>query len=265
MLKLNLKICSNYKIVLIIVGLFFLSINPSGVNAGTIEDLAVQADNAYRDGDFEKSITIYQQILNSGYSSGNILFNLGNACFKAGRLGESILYYERALNVMPQSKDVRYNLKLARSHTVDRIEYPPRLPLWDWLDSLRDTIAPGILAWGSWMIAMLAAIIFGISLFINNWRLSKIMKISSLVSSSVFLFLLGLFILRIVEDNAPPSAIIMQDKVIVYSAPDLSSKEVFHLHEGTSVTIIKELEGFREIQLVDGRQGWLPANSCEEV
>ncbi|MDP8207898.1 MAG: tetratricopeptide repeat protein [Candidatus Electryonea clarkiae] len=255
---------SSFKII-IFVNLILALVYLTSAVGGTIEDIAREGDTAYREGNYSAAIEAYSKILESGYTSGAVLFNLGNAHFKAGHLGLAILNYERALKVMPHNRDVRNNLIFANNRTVDRIEQPPRLPVWDWIDALRDMIAPSSLAWIAWSFATIAVIFYGASLFSRRFKLQKPLRIATIISSSMFIFLLLLLFLRISKENSPPGAVILTDKVVVHSAPDPGSSEVFHLHEGTKVTVLKELEGYREIRLIDGRQGWLHRSVCEII
>ncbi len=231
----------------------------------SVADLAAEGDRLYKDGSYAEAIDAYKRVLDSGWVSGPVLYNLGNAYFKLGKIGPAVLYYERALQQMPQNSDVRYNLKLAKSRTVDRIEAPPRLPIWNWLDTLRDLFAPATVAWGTWILAVLAAVLFGLSLFIKPHVLRLGVRISMWGVVGLFVISAGLLGLRVAESTGPAKAVIMVDKVVVRSAPDSAAKEVFHLHEGATVTVVKKLENYREIRLIDGRQGWLPAAALENV
>lgn len=233
--------------------------------AGSIHDLAADGDAAYRNGDYQKAIDAYSRILSSGYSSGPLLYNMGNAQFKAGHLARAILYYERAAKAMPHNKDVRYNLELARSRTVDRIDAPPRLPVWNVLDAVRDFIAPRTLTWAAWSLALLAALLYAASMLLRVPRGVRILRIGSYSVAGLFAVALLLIGLRIAADHGDPGAIVMQDEVEVHSAPDPTSLKVLTLHEGTKVTIVKELSNWREVRLADGRQGWMPANGCEVI
>ena len=48
-------------------------------------------------------------------------YNLGNACFKAGRLGEAVLWYERALRLAPRDADIRANLHYVEQLRLDKV------------------------------------------------------------------------------------------------------------------------------------------------
>jgi hypothetical protein len=238
----------------------------ASLGMAAIDELAAEGDRAYRDGNYQAAIQAWTRVLDSGYVSGSLYYNLANAYYKTGELGRAILYYERALNEMPHSSDVRHNLEMARARTVDRIEEPPRLPIWNWLDTMRDLVAPATLAWSAWGVATLAAVLFALSLFLRSRNvLFRLTRNGSLVTGVVFLVMLGLLGLRFMADQRPPHAIVMPDKVVVRAAPDANAQELFHLHEGTRVTVLKSLEGYREVRLADDRQGWLPGNVVELV
>lgn len=238
---------------------------PILLNAGALEDLAASGDKAYREGDYETAIGHYTQAIEGGYTGGNLLYNLGNSYFKQGELGLAILFFERAKRELPHDRDVRYNLALANSKTIDDIQPAPRLPLWDWLDFIRDMFSPGLLSWLCLGLAVAVSLLVSGWLLVKSRSLAKVLQVSWIVTASIFVLFSSLLTLRVVQDRQPPGAIIMVDKVVVRSAPDPGSSEVFHLHEGTRVDVLKELEGFREIALEDGRQGWLPWSSCENI
>ena len=49
------------------------------------------------------------------------------------------------------------------------------------------------------------------------------------------------------------------------SAPDPESTELFILHEGTKAKILESVNGWSEIQLEDGKTGWLQNSSFNRI
>ncbi len=237
---------------------------PPGVHASPVQDLAAEGDAAYRAGQYERAINIYQRVITGGYVSGPLLYNMGNAWYKRGDLGHAILYYERAKRMMPHNRDVRYNLELARSRTVDRIERPPRLPIWNLVDTLRDMVSRELGARLAWIFTLAAALAFAALLNLRG-TLRRVFRGLTLAFSALALVSLILIGLRVAADHGPPTAVILVEKVSLHSAPDPTSLEVFSLHTGTTVTIVKQLEGWWEVRLEDGRQGWMPGRAAEIV
>lgn len=234
------------------------------VHASPVQDLAAEGDAAYRAGQYDRAIDIYQRVITGGYISGPLLYNMGNAWYKRGDLGRAILYYERAKRMMPHNHDVRYNLDLARSRTVDRIEQPPRLPIWNLVDTIRDLVSRQFGARLAWILTLAAALSFAALLNLSG-TLRRVFRAVTLTLSILALVALLLIGLRVAADHGPPQAVILVDKVSLHSAPDPTSLEVFSLHTGTTVTIVKKLEGWWEVRLADGRQGWMPGRAGEVV
>ena len=76
-------------------------------------------DSAYSAGDYATAIDVYERLLADGESA-VLYYNLGNAYYKEDEMAHAILNYERALRLAPSDKDIRFNLELARSKTIDR-------------------------------------------------------------------------------------------------------------------------------------------------
>jgi len=237
----------------------------SPVLANPLDELAKEGDEVYKQGNYKKAIELYSRLITSGYEGGGLYYNLANSFYKNGDIPEAILYYERAQKLMPHNKDIRYNLDLAYARTVDRIEAPPRLFFWNWVDALRDMVSPKLLAISAWLLAVVTSILFVIKLLTKSSSTKRILLTGSIVTALLFCAALFLVNLRIVGDHGNDFAIVLVDRIELRSAPDKTSTEVFSLHAGTKVEVIKELERWYEIRLADGRQGWMPAGVCEKI
>ena len=61
-------------------------------------------------------------------------------------------------------------------------------------------------------------------------------------------------------------AIVMRPVTSVKSSPSAeASKDLFILHEGTKVTILDSVGSWNNIELADGRQGWIPSADIETI
>jgi len=74
----------------------------------------VKANESYSQGHFQEAIDGYQNLVRSGHRSANLFYDLGNAWFRFGNFGESILNYERALALDPHHPEAAANLRLVR-------------------------------------------------------------------------------------------------------------------------------------------------------
>jgi len=73
-----------------------------------------EAHERYLAGDFEGAASRYQALLDAGLSGGALLYDLGNAWFRAGRAGRAAAAWERALRLDPDDAEARANLALVR-------------------------------------------------------------------------------------------------------------------------------------------------------
>jgi tetratricopeptide (TPR) repeat protein len=217
----------------------------------------------YRANDMSGAISHWENVLKQGAVSGPLLFNLGNAYYRSGQIGKSILCYERARKLIPRDRDVQMNLELARLAVVDKIEKPVRLVIWDWLDSVRDHYSAYELAAAFQIIGFiaLAGLLF--------WRFAPVswrraLKVAVVLAVILYALTGAWYVWRAVLDRAN-YALVMAVKSDVCSAPDSSSKQLFSLHEGTKIRYGEVLSGWVSIQLADGRKGWVPVGDVEKI
>ena len=102
----------------------------------------VQADSAYAAEKYKEAIPIYTALLKKGEHA-DIYYNLGNCYYKTDRLALAILNYERAALLDPGNSDVRFNLELARSKTIDKITPESEMFFVTWYKNVIDMMSMG--------------------------------------------------------------------------------------------------------------------------
>jgi tetratricopeptide (TPR) repeat protein len=106
------------------------------------------ANQAYQKGDFQKSITLYEQIVRDhGVSSAELHYNLGNAYYRLGDYPSAVLNYERALKENPSDREVLANLQITRNKLEDKIEPMPELFYIRWFKAIRGAFSTDVWAW----------------------------------------------------------------------------------------------------------------------
>ena len=90
------------------------------------EGLYKKGNSSYENGDYEKAVSFYGELVKTDRVSPEVFYNLGNSYFKLKKIGKAILNYERALRLDPRDRDIQLNLRLARSMSVDKINAPER-------------------------------------------------------------------------------------------------------------------------------------------
>ena len=225
-----------------------------------------EGNRLYQEGDFEAALASYLRLVEAGFESGEVYYNIGNTYFKLGELAQSILYYERARRLLPGDQDVQANLDLARSLTVDEIEPLPRFWLFSavewWVGLLPRTLLVAVVA-ASYLVGMGSVLLLILK---RGVQVAAWGRRIALASGVVFL-LFGLNLaVREFELGRAQEAVVLQPRVDVMSAPlDDETLTVFTVHEGTTVRIDRLSEEWAEVALEDGRVGWVPVGVLETI
>ena len=80
-----------------------------------------KANEAYQQERYKDAIDLYSSIYRTERVSAALYYNLGNSYYRTGNIAKAIVNYERAYLLDPSDADIKFNLDLARSKTVDKI------------------------------------------------------------------------------------------------------------------------------------------------
>lgn len=224
-----------------------------------------RANTAYLQADYRAAARAYEEILDRGFESAKLYYNLGNAYFKNDETGRAILNYRRALRLAPGDEDARYNLSVAESRTKDRIETIPEFFFKGWMRSLRHGMSGN--AWTVLSLVLLALAFAAALLYLLAGRLS--LRKAGFYGMSVCIVLFIAATLFASADRSETldrrDAVVMSSAVSVKSSPDRSATDLFVLHEGTVVRTGDSLSGWTEVTIADGKKGWLESRHIETI
>ena len=221
---------------------------------------------AYTSGDYESALQNWEDVRATGLMSKELYYNLGNAYFKNGEIAPAILWYERAQRLDPSDADVKYNLEYARALTQDRIDEVPEIFFEQWGHAICYLLPSNV--WAVIGIMGFALMVACVLLFLlgstsGRRRLGFFLGIAFLVVA-----FLGWDFAQWQRTQAlrQDMAIVMRPVTSVKSSPSADgAKDLFILHEGTRVRILDNVGGFSNVELADGRQGWLPSPDIEVI
>jgi tetratricopeptide (TPR) repeat protein len=91
-------------------------------SAQNIYDLVEKGNLHFMSGEYEMAIKEYQAVVDSGYESAELYYNLGNAYYKSNKFTLALVNYERACLLSPDDEEILHNLEMARQLAVDKIE-----------------------------------------------------------------------------------------------------------------------------------------------
>ena len=129
-----------------------------------------EGDSAYMRNDYASAIQIYESLLKKGEAA-EIYYNLGNSYYKADDIAKAILNYERALLLQPGNADIRANLEIARSKTIDKVVSVPDIFFVAWVKSLINCLS--VDAWAKLGIVFFILLLISFSLFFLSKNLKN--------------------------------------------------------------------------------------------
>ena len=221
---------------------------------------------AYSEGNWEGAASAWGAIEAEGLESPELYYNIGNAYFKSSDYAHAILYYERALKLDPSYSDARFNLEFAKESVQDRIESVPEFFLKTWTRKLGYLFSSDV--WAVLFFLFLALALAGGLLFLlgSGGASRRTGFFAGLAALLLALCCLGFSVSQKTAYNRADSAVVTVPVSSVKSTPGAeSAKDLFVLHEGTKVRILDEVGGWWNIELSDGRQGWIPASDLELI
>ena len=237
------------------------SLLPLAASAAT----KAEADSAYARGNYQEAIKGYESLLKQG-ASAEIYYNLGNAYYRTENITRAVLNYERALLLSPGDGDIRFNLQIARSKTIDKIVPESEMFFVTWYRSLVNIMS--VDGWGRMALVSLALVIvlFLVYLFSARVWMQKVGFFGGGALLVVFA-LSNIFAWQQSQNLLyRKGAIVVAPSVTVKSTPAQNGTDLFILHEGTKVVITDgSMKDWREIRLADGKKGWLESKKIELI
>lgn len=223
-------------------------------------DLLKKAEIAYEKREYKKAIESYEELIKDGYVSYKLYYNLGNAYYKNNQLGKAIYNYERAKKLNHQDDDVKNNLTLAYTKTIDKIEVKENF----FISAVKTNVLSSFTTTSWAWLSIGASFLFFLFLYLFIAGSSVVLKRISFFGALVLLvtffvvYFLGNSAKKAKEENS--FAIITAPETKVYTEPTSTSTSKFGLHEGTRVRIVELNADWILIKLENGNEGWLRLN-----
>ena len=224
-----------------------------------------EGNTLYNKGDYAQAIDKYETILQSEEHSAELYFNLANAHYKLSNTAPAIYYYEKALLLKPNDKEILNNLSFAQNMTIDAIDKVPEVGFSRLFKNLISLTSSD-----TWSIISIVGIVIFVVLFLlyHFARATTQKRIAFIVSLlSLFLGVFSLFMAfqKVQLDKKNNPAIVFVQETRVKSDPNKTSEELFRLHEGTKVQILDSYNEWYKIEIADKTTGWLPKESLKAI
>ena len=225
--------------------------------------LVAEGNRAYTDGDMDQALELYLEARRLGVNDPVVHFNLGNVHARRGELGYAIASYLRAQRLAPRDGDVTRNLNWVRSHIRD-------LALRD--DQLPPVVAQAVgavhfLTLDEWSF-VLAFLLWCLTAFVAwGWYrgFGDGLRRLLLVLATALTVTVAVVAWRWYDERLRSLAVVVVEEVEVRSGPATTFPVAFKLHDGLTVDLRGEREGWTRLALGGDWVGWVPAGTVTAV
>jgi len=224
--------------------------------ASTTDGLFHKGNAAFFEGRYQEAIQDYESLLQQGYVSAPLFYNLANAYFRDGKSGLAILNYERALWLNPRDADTQANLKFARK----KVGIFENSSTW-WQD------LPRILSLNAWLwltLFMWFLASFLLILKILKWSPWSGWNLRPAILINVILLLLCVAASAIRMQDLRRHVVTASD-VSLLVAPLENSPKLVALQEGLIVEVKKRQGTFLYVRAETGKQGWIAETQIQSI
>lgn len=230
-----------------------------------VQTIFEKGNRQYAKADYTSALANYQQVLNSGYQSAALYYNMGNACYKTDEIPSALLYYEKAQKLSPGDEDIKFNIRLTNLKTIDKIDEVPELFINRWWRNFILVFPLNTIATLSIILVLSASLALILYLFTRSVTIKK-----TSFYTAMGLLIVGATVIfmgnrqSVYFDNHR-QAIIFTSTVTVKSSPAAAAKTLFILHEGTKVDVLKTVNKRLRIKLANATEGWIGVGDVREI
>jgi tetratricopeptide (TPR) repeat protein len=223
---------------------------PGKAAAGIGEDFN-WASQLYEKGSYAEAAGACQKIIDQGAVSSALLFNLGNARFKAGKTGLAVAAYRQAEDLAPRDPDIRANLRFVRDQVkASRLSPAPWWRRWAFSLTLNEWSVLFSIAAAAWFVL----------LGLRTWN-SALEAASSGYTAALAVIALGLAAgLGLAADRQliEKTSVVVLPEAVIRRGPYADSQSYYTAPDGTEFIVIEERSGWVEVMDGAGRTGWAP-------
>jgi len=213
---------------------------------------------------YQRAAMSFERIArDGGIRNGKLYYNIGNAYFRMGDVGRAILNYRRAERLIPNDPNLRQNLNYAISRRIDKVELNEETKVlktvffWHYDLSSRTRLTAFAVCFALlWLFA-------GVRCFKRRAFVSGAIIAAAVLSA----LLLGSLLVESIQDARRSPGVVVAPEVIARKGNAETYQPSFKepLHAGTEFDLLEQRGDWAHVELVDGRECWVPAHAIGMV
>jgi tetratricopeptide (TPR) repeat protein len=249
---------ASYRIMVLTISILLTFVHT--IHADDANSIFKKGNTFYENGRYDEAVKEYSELLEHGFESGNIYFNLGNSYFKKGELGMAILNYERARRLIPRDSDLKSNYNYALSK-IENTASQTSTPIIERILGIFSNLTLNGLTILVSSVYVLIILLLIAAIFIRTIRRYTVITIcvlSLIFASTAFSLYSGISVLD-------KEAIIISKDAEAKFEPIDNATTYFTLYEGMKIYVLESNGSWTKIRRPDGKSGWIKKDSMEII
>jgi tetratricopeptide (TPR) repeat protein len=226
-------------------------------------DAAENAKTAYETARYSEAAKLWLESAPYESLASDILYNIGNACYRGNSPGNAALYYRRALNLDPQHAEARQNLRFIErkygSITINRPAFQTTLARIS-IDTWKNLLWSGL-----WIFALSLLTIAAT----KRSSSARYFATVGLILGPMLAFCATLAWRAYPKDGEfakyQQQAVIIYDNAKLHSEASRTSPEVIDAPPGSLCTILHQSDRWSYVGFATKTRGWIPTESIEKI
>jgi len=222
------------------------------------------ANSQYNETNYSRAIELYESILDDGFESVSLYYNLGNTYFRQNYIGQSVWAYNKAIKLNSRDKDLIHNLNVANSRVKDRIMLPQEYFFINIYNGIKN-----LMNLNEWILISSISFLLSTILFflmrvfqLGYSLIPKILNIFLILTFFQHLILLDFFL----NNDQVDMGVLIENQVAVRSGPfSLDDNIIVKINEGILTQVGQLQNDWVEITLLDGTRGWIFSNNIRQL
>jgi tetratricopeptide (TPR) repeat protein len=243
----------------IILSLLILLFTNCFADDAAMKNLWQKANAFYNQKAYDSAAYCFEQIASQHPAEAEVYYNLGNTYYKLNRIGPAVLNYERALFYKPSYKEAQDNLYLTQGRISNRIPAVKDIFFIRWWKGIT---APANA--NTWAVVSLLLFLAIIALLLTK-RLNKHSLPSQIAIALASIWIITLIVAIASSNKRHDSSkgVVMQEGAEFALQPGGKSQSL--IPEGTTVKWEEERTEWVEVELPDGRTGWIRKSALTKI
>lgn len=247
-MKLN-----RYKRIVIFLILMMIPMAAFGNEASKV---FYEGVSLYEEGRYDDALDRFLSIADKGVENGKLAYNIGNTHMQKEDLGRALLWYERAVRLMPKDPDLIFNRNVALAKVKDRQEETGN-PVLSVLFFWKKGVPLKTLQW----LAVGSGLLFWALLTLRILLRKTPLKTAAALCGALFALLASTALWDTAMESRIQNGVILPKAVSVRSGLSDTATELFTLHAGSRVVVEQERAGWIRIAFAEGKIGWVKKES----